>query len=121
MSSGTHDDEKPSLDEYLWEVSQRGFRMGFLLGRIEGAKEFLIFLGSQKFGPPDDCTRAWLDALCSGKYLRYLSTRIPDASSWQDLRWNARLPYEPETGIWDDPLPEFGRIGSTTDSAIPPR
>jgi hypothetical protein len=39
---------------------------------------------------------------CRGncKYLQYLSTCIPDASSWEDLLNNS-LPYLPETGAWD--------------------
>jgi hypothetical protein len=82
--------------------------------------DFLILLGTKKFGPPNDWAKAWIGGLSNCNYLQYLSTRIPEASSWEDLLYNA-LPHEPETGAWDDPRDIPEAAAGATDSANPAR
>jgi hypothetical protein len=97
MASGTPDDEESSLREHIKGIFDDGFRMGFILGRIDGATKFLIFLGGQKFGPPNDAVKAGIGCLADCDDLQDLSARIPDASSWEELLYSAP-PYEPEKG-----------------------
>jgi hypothetical protein len=57
----------------------------FQKGRIGEAHEFLIFLGSKKFGTPDEATRARIAALADPDQVHELGTRIPNVATWDDL------------------------------------
>jgi predicted transposase YdaD len=66
-------------------VYQEALRKGEMRGRTKGARESLIFLGSRKFGPPDEPTQAKIAALSDIDRLHDLSARILDVASWDEL------------------------------------
>jgi hypothetical protein len=53
--------------------------------RLEEAREFLVFLGRRKLGPPDERARAEIAALTDLDRLHELSARISDVATWDEL------------------------------------
>jgi predicted transposase YdaD len=54
-------------------------------GRLEGARQTLIALGTEKFGPPDAATLASLEGDASPERIERLARRVLGSSSWQEL------------------------------------
>jgi predicted transposase YdaD len=67
------------------EGKAAGRAEGIAKGKIEGAREILLDLGRERFGPPDAATRAALEALTDLDRLRALSKRLFQADTWQEL------------------------------------
>jgi hypothetical protein len=78
--------EVPGItDSPIYGIFRNGYDMGMIMGRIDGAQEFLIFLGIRKFGPPDERFRLSIQSVGDRQELHELSTRIPEVSSWAEL------------------------------------
>jgi hypothetical protein len=54
-------------------------------GRKEQAIAMLLMVGSKRFGPPDDKTKARLEKITSIKRLETLALRTLDVETWQEL------------------------------------
>jgi predicted transposase YdaD len=54
-------------------------------GMIAGARQLLIELGSDRFGPPDARTAATLDRIRDLQRLKELGVRLLRARNWQEL------------------------------------
>ncbi len=54
-------------------------------GRLLEVREYVIDLGTEKFGPPDAATIAALEAITDLARLRELRGRVLSATDWQDL------------------------------------
>jgi predicted transposase YdaD len=54
-------------------------------GRAEGVRRVLLLQGEAKFGPPDDATRAAIEAIGDLTQLEELSVRLVSAGSWHEL------------------------------------
>jgi predicted transposase YdaD len=54
-------------------------------GRTEGVRHMLLMLGEQKFGPPDDATRAAIETIGDSTQLEELGLRVAGAESWHEL------------------------------------
>lgn len=54
-------------------------------GRIEGAQEVLLDMGTQKFGSPDEACHAHLTSIRDRKRLRHMVIAILTANSWHEL------------------------------------
>ena len=54
-------------------------------GREEQAREDILFLGSERFGSPDETTSATLGAIADLDRLKRIFRRCLHASNWQDL------------------------------------
>ncbi len=54
-------------------------------GRIEGERRIVALLAMQRFGPPDDASRAWLEAIDDIDRLEGLGDRVLTATGWDDL------------------------------------
>jgi hypothetical protein len=54
-------------------------------GRVEEARKIILRLGRKRFGPPDESSLAFLNALSDPEKLEALSERLLDVSSWQEL------------------------------------
>jgi hypothetical protein len=54
-------------------------------GRIDEARRMILRLGTTRFGPPDDASRARLDALAELEKLEALGDRVLTAVSWEDI------------------------------------
>jgi predicted transposase YdaD len=67
------------------DIFAEGRAEGEAEGRAEGAREFLIFLGRKKLGPPDERAMAEIAALNDVNRLHDLSARIADVASWDEL------------------------------------
>jgi hypothetical protein len=57
----------------------------FAKGRVEGAREILIFLGRKKLGPPDEQAGAEIAALTDLDRLHDLVDRVLDVATWDEL------------------------------------
>ncbi len=66
---------------------QEARREGKIQGRNEGAREFLLLLGTKRFGPPDPAIVAAVEAIEDFSRFEALVDRILDAEiqSWGDL------------------------------------
>ena len=107
--------EVPGItDSPIYGIFDNGYKMGLMMGRIAGAQEFLIFLGSRKFGPPDERARLYIQASCDRQELHELSTRIPEASSWSELLLGP-MPSEAELGF---ARPSQDRTAPSTGPAL---
>jgi hypothetical protein len=51
----------------------------------EEARKILLNLGTRQFGPPDDATRATLEAVSRPNRLERLVERVSEVSSWAEL------------------------------------
>jgi orotidine-5'-phosphate decarboxylase len=54
-------------------------------GQLEAATDILLSQGEVKFGPPDDATRAAIEAMTDVGQLRELCVRLVAADSWEEL------------------------------------
>ncbi len=54
-------------------------------GRVEALQEVILSQGRKRFGPPDDATTATLTAIEDVDRLKFLSNRLHDVESWQEL------------------------------------
>jgi predicted transposase YdaD len=54
-------------------------------GRAEGARHTVLLQGEAKFGPPDEATRAAINAMSDLERLDELAVRLMIAASWQEL------------------------------------
>ena len=61
-------------------------------GRIAQTRRILLLVGSQKFGPPDEVSRARVDAVSDVGRLENLAGRVLTASDWDDLLAGLDLP-----------------------------
>jgi hypothetical protein len=69
----------------LDEGRVEGRAAGRAEGRAAEARELLLQLGEQRFGPPDERTLATLAAIGDHTRLRALATHLLDAASWDEL------------------------------------
>ena len=58
---------------------------GLAQGRAEGERRMLLLFGESRLGPPDDATRATLDAIADVDVLERLARRLMTVSSWTEL------------------------------------
>ncbi len=58
---------------------------GLAEGRTEGARHFLLELGEDKFGPPDDRAREAIEAIADVERLVELGKHVQSTASWQEL------------------------------------
>ena len=68
----------------FWEASST-YQAIVRRGRVEGARHFLLLVGSDKFGPPDPATLAALEAIDDMSRLEQLGIQLMSATSWQEL------------------------------------
>ncbi len=54
-------------------------------GKIQARQEVLLELGGKKFGPPDQDSERAVRSITDLDRLGFLSKRLLDVSSWQDL------------------------------------
>jgi predicted transposase YdaD len=54
-------------------------------GRLQEARRLILLHGQKRFGPPDDATRAALDAITDIERLEQLHLRVHDVNGWQEL------------------------------------
>jgi len=74
-----------SLDlEYRW-AREEGRSRGLKEGQILGARNIVLLLGEQRFGPTDQRSSEAIAAIRGLDELKYLAERISSASSWEDL------------------------------------
>jgi len=66
-------------------IVRKGLERGLERGRAEGARNMLLRVGEGKFGPPDDATRAVINAMSDLGQLDELAARLATASSWEEL------------------------------------
>ena len=57
-------------------------------GALKEAKKFVLFLGRERFGPPDTETVAAIEAITDLERLEKLGHRLLVVSSWQELLEN---------------------------------
>jgi hypothetical protein len=58
---------------------------GWYAGRADMAREILLLLGTDQFGPPDSQIKAKLDAISSELRLRDLAVRVRGVTGWEQL------------------------------------
>jgi predicted transposase YdaD len=58
---------------------------GRVEGRVEEAQRMVLLAGSRPFGPPNEATRAAIEALRDVPKLEQLLARVFEVSSWQEL------------------------------------
>jgi predicted transposase YdaD len=58
---------------------------GLAEGRAEEARQMVLLLGEQRYGPPDARSRRALDAITDRERLRQLALRLQTAGSWAEL------------------------------------
>ncbi len=66
-------------------IVRQGREQGLQEGRAEGERRTVLLQGEAKFGPPDEATRAAIDAINDLARLDELAVRLMSATSWQDL------------------------------------
>lgn len=66
-------------------IIAEGRAQGEARGRVEQTHRLVLELGAEKFGAPDQQTRATLDAIDELELLERLARRVLTASSWNDL------------------------------------
>ena len=54
-------------------------------GRVEAARDVVLAVGSDRFGPPDAETQAALEAIGELHQLRAMARRLFDASGWDEI------------------------------------
>jgi hypothetical protein len=54
-------------------------------GVAQGEQRLILRLGTTRFGPPDDRTRAWIESITDVDALTRIFDRVQTASSWSDL------------------------------------
>ncbi|MFO0954490.1 MAG: hypothetical protein U0835_25685 [Isosphaeraceae bacterium] len=64
---------------------EEGREKGREEGRLEAERRVLLRQGSRRFGPPDDATRARVEAIKDPAALEAILDRVLDASSWEEL------------------------------------
>jgi predicted transposase YdaD len=64
---------------------EQGLLEGLAQGRVEGVRRAVLLQGEAKFGPPDDATRAAINAISDLEQLDELTLRLMNVTSWQDL------------------------------------
>ncbi|MFO0949735.1 MAG: DUF4351 domain-containing protein [Isosphaeraceae bacterium] len=68
---------------------QQAVAEGRVEGRVEGqleeARRIVLRLATRRFGPPDDATRALLEALNDPERLEALADQVLSASGWEEL------------------------------------
>lgn len=70
------------------KILKEGREEGREEGRVAEARRFLVLLGSERLGAPDDVTAAALEAIPSAERLEALGRRLikdPNIGSWADL------------------------------------
>ena len=55
------------------------------IGKLETAREFVLVIGADRFGAPDDATKIKINAISDIKRLRDLGVRISHVATWQEL------------------------------------
>jgi len=70
------------------EGVERGRAEGLTQGRVQGAREALIRLGTRQFGPPDERIVATLTAIGDLDRLYALEVQVLDVSSWDEILSN---------------------------------
>jgi predicted transposase YdaD len=66
-------------------IIEEGLAKGLAQGKIEGVRETVLRLGTDRFGAPNATTRAALDALQEFDQLTRLTGRLLHVSSWAEL------------------------------------
>lgn len=77
--------ESATYQAILQEGLAEGQEKGRAEGRVQEAREILVELGTDLFGPPDAPTLAFLQAISEEPGLRALIGRLRTAASWADL------------------------------------
>jgi hypothetical protein len=86
MLFGIRGIEQSSVYQDIFHKGEaRGEARGRAKGALEEARDFLILLGRDKFGPPDDEAKAKIAALSDLDRLHKLGTRILEVASWEEL------------------------------------
>jgi hypothetical protein len=81
--------ESSTYQKILREGMAEGRAEGRVQGREEGlagAREGLLRIGTKRFGPPDDDTRAAINGLTDPERFAQLIERVLDVTSWDDLK-----------------------------------
>jgi predicted transposase YdaD len=67
------------------KVVEEGRAEGFVEGLVEGEQWIIARQATLRFGPPDEATRARLEAIHDPDRLEALAERILTATGWDDL------------------------------------
>ena len=54
-------------------------------GREEAMKKMILLQGQERFGSPEEATRAALSAISDLERLEHLALRLLDVSTWEEL------------------------------------
>jgi hypothetical protein len=82
-------------------------------GRLQEARETLIFLGRRKLGPPDERAMADIGALNDVDHLHELGARISDVASWDELLFSeGEVEEARKTGRAEEARKILLRLGS---------
>ena len=81
--------EYTTYQAILEEGEARGRVEGEARGRVEGkaeeARNLIIRLGSNRFGPPDASSLAVLEAITSLERLEQMADRLLEVENWNEL------------------------------------
>lgn len=85
--------ESATYQAILAEGREQGLAQGKVVGMVEGllagqaaeARKLLLLVGSQHLGPPDEPTRAAINAMTSIDRLERLTERLLSVTSWDEL------------------------------------
>ena len=78
-------EESITYQEILKKGKVEGKAEGRAEGRLEEALEFLIRIGSKRFGAPNTAARRKLNAINDLGRIHHLGARIDEVGSWKDL------------------------------------
>lgn len=78
-------EESVTYQAILEEGAARGEAKGKAIGKVEGERNLLLRLGTQRFGAPDASTRAALEAITSVERLEALGDRLLKVENWAEL------------------------------------
>jgi hypothetical protein len=54
-------------------------------GKVQVAREWLLYLGQERFGAPEEAVRAMLNAIADPEPLEEMKKRLLHVDSWQEL------------------------------------
>jgi predicted transposase YdaD len=78
-------EESATYQAIVRQGREQGLSQGLEQGRTEGERRAILRVWEAKFGPPDEATRAAINAISDLGQLDDLAVRLANATSWQEL------------------------------------